>query len=103
MHSNRRFCSLLRPRQYSFHEQYGVGLDPDELEYLWFRLQILGACICVVKDLPLMISMASTDWMQTNSEDKFLNAQARGAVEHQMDEPMHWLSNPQCTGHKWSS
>ncbi|CAK9020373.1 Sphingomyelinase phosphodiesterase C (ASM-like phosphodiesterase C) [Durusdinium trenchii] len=26
-------------KQYSFHEQYGVGLDPDELEYLWFRLQ----------------------------------------------------------------
>lgn len=29
-------------KQYSFREQYGVGLDPDELEGLWLRLQILG-------------------------------------------------------------
>ncbi len=28
-------------KQYSFREQYGVGLDPDELEGLWLRLQIL--------------------------------------------------------------
>jgi len=26
-------------KQYSFREQYGVGLDPDELEGLWLRLQ----------------------------------------------------------------
>lgn len=26
-------------KQYSFREQYGVGLDPDELEGLWYAMQ----------------------------------------------------------------
>jgi hypothetical protein len=28
-------------KQYSFREQYGVGLDPDELEALWLQMQKL--------------------------------------------------------------